>query len=219
MSQGDKMKIIPRAFILFLLASPAAASTLVATYTGMVTSGSDRRGPLAGNPESIVGMPITISFRFDPANVVFDQVYESERLAHYNGLGIITVNGKSSYISAPISQGYVNFLPGRVSDFDQARYFNSTIAFYGNIYSNKSNFLASIGRDQLVNYTLDPTKDNGVIYVRTGGPHGGIVADGSVSRFSVSNIGVPEPSSWTLMIAGFGVVGCMVRRQRVVGSA
>ena len=43
-------------------------------------------------------------------------------------------------------------------------------------------------------------------------------------RFKVSGadlgvLGVPEPATWAMLIAGFGLVGGMVRRRRAVVSA
>ena len=42
---------------------------------------------------------------------------------------------------------------------------------------------------------------------------------GNLQFFEQNNIaGVPEPAAWALMIAGFGLVGSMVRRRRAIGA-
>jgi len=39
-----------------------------------------------------------------------------------------------------------------------------------------------------------------------------------VDHFDVTAAGVPEPATWAMMIAGFGMSGAMIRRRRVAFS-
>jgi hypothetical protein len=50
-------------------------------------------------------------------------------------------------------------------------------------------------------------------------PNDGLpTADMSFWAFTGGNAVVPEPSSWALLIAGFGLVGAMARRRRLVAA-
>lgn len=48
-------------------------------------------------------------------------------------------------------------------------------------------------------------------------------ADGKIDGFKLSNVTVsspvPEPATWMMMIAGFGLVGAMMRRRRSIAAA
>ena len=43
-------------------------------------------------------------------------------------------------------------------------------------------------------------------------------ADGAGLKLSLSSA-VPEPATWAMMIAGFGMIGAMVRRRRAAALA
>ncbi len=47
---------------------------------------------------------------------------------------------------------------------------------------------------------------------------GGDAADGAGLKLSLSSA-VPEPATWAMMIAGFGMIGAMVRRRRAAALA
>ena len=60
-----------------------------------------------------------------------------------------------------------------------------------------------------------------ILYSFTGGDSqpGGVIFDqqGNLLDNDVVTSGVPEPASWTLMIAGFGLAGLAMRRRRKEG--
>jgi hypothetical protein len=41
----------------------------------------------------------------------------------------------------------------------------------------------------------------------------------NIGLFEVSSAAVPEPATWTLLIAGFGAAGAVLRRRAAVRSA
>jgi hypothetical protein len=54
--------------------------------------------------------------------------------------------------------------------------------------------------------TLDP-----------GQPPTGVISDFAPNNSTVAAVATPEPASWALMIAGFGVTGVMLRRRAMAG--
>lgn len=59
-----------------------------------------------------------------------------------------------------------------------------------------------VGEDKVTEFWTQETKSN-VAYIQ-----------GRVALYETLTPGVPEPASWTMMIAGFGLLGVAVRRQR-----
>ncbi len=53
----------------------------------------------------------------------------------------------------------------------------------------------------------------------TGGRYGFPGAPDGTTTGSVTGVAVPEPSAWSLMILGFGIMGASLRRQRAVAIA
>ncbi len=67
-------------------------------------------------------------------------------------------------------------------------------------------------------YEFKNTLDKGGTIGISNGFHPSIVVDvgGSITTDTVA--GVPEPASWALMMAGFGLVGSVVRSRRATGT-
>ena len=42
--------------------------------------------------------------------------------------------------------------------------------------------------------------------------------DGTITEYTIALADVPEPASWAMMLAGFGIVGLTARRQRRMAS-
>lgn len=70
--------------------------------------------------------------------------------------------------------------------------------------------------------TVSPDAYVSAIYIGVGSSAGSkyhafadnVVANGTTYNFEIAGKGVPEPSTWALMILGFGAVGAAVRGQR-----
>jgi PEP-CTERM motif len=91
--------------------------------------------------------------------------------------------------------------------------FGNNILSTGFFSTNNAGLLASLftnlGDGSLV-YSLDDVDPFDNFYDFTQGVAGGLV---NVGQPPVVNPGIPEPSTWAMLIAGFGLVGGMMRRR------
>ena len=79
---------------------------------------------------------------------------------------------------------------------------------YGNAFALGSNFFDDIATGLQVRIDIDATNDGWVVTL------GKSVLTTDGSTLPPPMPGVPEPSSWAMMIAGFGLVGASMRRRK-----
>ncbi len=108
---------------------------------------------------------------------------------------------KTSQISI-LTTANTGFSAARDADFIGFSDFSSTFNVYEGAFSIVNLYGRIVG---------DPTVTLTSIAITEGFENGGFVGNGVG--------GVPEPASWALMIAGFGLTGCLLRRRRVVAHA
>ncbi|WP_255602578.1 FxDxF family PEP-CTERM protein [Polymorphobacter megasporae] len=70
---------------------------------------------------------------------------------------------------------------------------------------------------QTVSYTFAPGQSYTIAY--SGTTSGAPASVGSSVTFALATAAVPEPASWALMLAGFGMVGFAARRRTVTVAA
>jgi hypothetical protein len=87
----------------------------------------------------------------------------------------------------------------------------------GGIFTGVDIANLAIGDAVLANGNQQLGTTNGRVTFKFDGPVTGFILSSSQNSLEVSNVGVlvPEPSTWAMMILGFGGVGAVMRRRRL----
>lgn len=215
-----------------LAAVPASASYVRATYTGSIAAVNH------GTPSELgVGTTVVFSAIYDPAKLV-------DRTTAVNdatGLGFTSVLAASlsgdPRASLSISIGPVSFTkydqlnygtPGGecgptcdlgAGNFPDVAYLNGAFAGIGNLFVSAAGY--SFDSDPIADLFggFDLGDGNGgygffLGHAVGGNPFAQTLAVGNYDAGSAVIASVPEPEAWTMMIAGFGLIGLFTRRHR-----
>jgi hypothetical protein len=216
-------------------AAPAFASTTI-VYSGTLSGGYDATGVFGGINPDMTGLGFVATFVFDPALAGFRTTTPgvSDYAAGGTGFGngspmisaAIKINGvtKSFYeyfnASAFTSiNSNVGMSTGIYADIGTINvyqginlnaYFNTAPASFNEDFGT----VAATGNGSAIISTYDY-----ILAATTEEASFGFNPTMTVSYGIPVAPGVPEPASWALMIAGFGLVGAMRRRQRAAIAA
>ena len=219
------MKLLSCALVgLLALASEAPAATTVFSenFSG-ANVGTQPIGPIAGTKFTssgadidIVGQTANGGHFFDcignPGGACADLVGDQGPGSTITSTAIALTAGDTYTIAfSDILQGF------NAGDPQTSAYTVSLGAFTANLVS-----LAGITTQRSLSFVAAVTDPLAALsFHTTTGPdssHGPVVQNITVSE-AAPNVGsVPEPASWTLMIAGFGLVGATLRRRKVAVS-
>jgi PEP-CTERM motif. len=218
--------------IVMSIASSAPAATFLITYTGTISSGYDTTGKFGPPATDLTGVPYravytltdpkpgATSVRFGPDEFGTE---ESSTFGYGKAnplTGVLTINGVShsfdfegsAYQFHAIQPGSFVYLAS-VSHFTTNFPEEGHVADYliNTIFSPVNSFLSSGDYTHPLNYKIKPGDFvYGFFQVYR---EGGDFAQGDLAPSSVTiSKAVPEPMSWTMMIAGFGLVGAKMRR-------
>jgi PEP-CTERM motif len=225
------------------MAGSAQAAQYLTTYQGIVGNHRESSGPaidelgLFGSPNSVLtGRAFTVVYTLDDAVPEPNDI--NDGFNHFRS-GIVSPG--NPFYSATITINGIDFLfadnsPlfgqaaltkfGAYSSVSSQLYSNSTGAgIVLNLTSNTGNFLSSLNFGDPYSYTFRPG-DSGRGLLQTAAPGVGRFNNGfryTIAELNVTSISggpvqvnlgaVPEPASWALMIAGFGLVGSAMRRR------
>jgi hypothetical protein len=230
-----------------VVAAPASAAILVATYTGKIQSGFDSSGVFGPHSSGLTGLAATMTFTFDTATPGAD---EQEVPPTYSGLSsvgspaagtaTITIKGRSVPMVGT-TQSTAQQLDNETfptGDIDQVLHLVYAPDLGRGWDGRFTNYLrASVQGPDMVDQLsyLTPLEYDVTRADLTAGsfqflqhyPHAPTIIDvwayGTVywNHVSISVAGlpsepgaVPEPTSWALMIGGFGAVGVVLRRRQ-----
>ena len=218
-----------------LTAMPTAAVVKIATYTGTISSGLDSTGVFAAPGTDLPGYSFTATYTYDKLRGSLNVTDVGYDVSFGSGLNSpiiasnITINGVTKSISNT-GFGYVGVtLPPWTPYFyirhdsgenfdDGATSMSRQLTTRGVAASlpatldqnwgpvsvsnslNEFNGMSFYGYD----YLLDTTTE--AVSARFGPD----------MVYTVTGDSVPEPTSWALMIAGFGMVGVALRRRETV---
>jgi hypothetical protein len=217
-----------------LAAMPAAAVVKIAKYTGTVANGYDTTGVFGAPNTDLTGYSWVATYTYD-RSLGFYQFTDGVSYDYsYGGPGYGVVG--SPVLSSTITiNGVTKSLPGAwagyvytgTSPFVQhyAQDYSDDGITYTSNYNN--NYTYPAGAPASLDQNFGPVAATGSYgytqwytydYVTSTQIEAAYANMGSDAVYSVGNA-VPEPASWALMIAGFGMVGGTLRRRRGVTAA
>jgi hypothetical protein len=214
--------------------TPAAASVKVATYKGIISDGTDVTGVFGNVGQDLTGLSYITAYTYDRNRGAL----RSTDGATYDGSFSRTIFD-SPVISATIT---VNGVMRRIGgSLDGSAYTNQAIGFvqhtvYDLVYRDgfgAESEITNFGRGVGVAESLEENV-NSVPVNWDGYPAGMTIsyftfdnvlafasahfsADAVYSVSESSGV-VPEPASWTMLIAGFGLIGAAARRRRTAAA-
>ena len=212
--------------------TPAFATRVIVTYTGTISSGYNQAGEFGAAGESLEGMIFSTEYLFDTergATFSDDETsnsYGGTRFGTTNPLirASITINGQTIYpeLSSGQIYSYNNGLESQqrsygVNYYDDGFSYKTTtiwnnVLFEGGYYPSKFlNFSGSIVGNYEGYYQNSFYDYSQESYVYD-----------TLVTFSATNLTitpVPEPTTWVMMVAGFGMIGFAARKRSVVKTS
>lgn len=174
-----------------MLATAAMAGDI--TIDGDTTGGPTWNRTLAGDPPTgLSGIGTAVPY----------EVFEFT----------VTADGTYDFLSTATTVGYDNFLHLYEGAFDPTDQFNGVLIAnddFPSIGTSGFSFGLIAGTTYLTVNSGFNNGDFGTYTMRISGP-GDIIPDGQGV--------VPEPATWAMMIAGFGLIGAAARRRRMASA-
>ena len=221
-------------FSAFSIAQPAAATTILITYTGTVTGGYDAAG-LFGDPGPLANDTFTSVYTLTyPTPGAIDNSYSGYHEI-YGGTdyaqsptsplsGQLTINGHTVSVDGKyfgyhsLTSPYLfSSYNGKFSEIlDQVS--SNTGAYLKNYVGSASgdNFISSLNFADALNHTVTSSDFSGGYFQSPSNDAGlsahATLVDSAVSVQSIS--AAPEPATWGMMIFGFGIAGATLRARR-----
>lgn len=216
-----------------LAAMPATAAVKIARFTGTVVSGYDETGVFAAPFTDLAGYSWVATYTYDKT---LGGYLETDGVSYEYSIGGFNYGFPvSPIISASIT---INGVTRSVGGTSSARVYTSNLPYVSHYAQDESNngltsvnnyiqiFNDPIGAPASLDQNFGPVAaTNGygwadwATYDYTTGTYTELASAylGTDAVYSVGNA-VPEPASWALMIAGFGLVGTALRRRRALAS-
>ncbi len=211
-------------------AMPAHAALVDITWTGKVYVGDDNLG-LFGTPGSLVGQSYVAQYRFDTSigfrsgadYQTVERGYNAPQSASPLISARITINGTTMSVIGDYNNQYyrsnsdsyseiATFVTGRTSVFNDFNYLNVDFLSDGPAGDG-----VTIDLNAPYAQVFDPNDGVGgtfLYYAPDNSNYSFAALTGETLNITLAG-GVPEPASWAMMIAGFGMVGGALRRRRV----
>lgn len=216
-------------------AAPATAQVATISVTGTVMSGADGAGIFGAANASLVGQAFSAVFNIKPdtgatsvTTATLSQLFGNGSASPVDAY--LTIGGNTHYFSGMASSSALVQNGAGNGGTDKLLYFTDSTDYGINPVKQT---LFYVGVDTLRNIieaadfasypNVDVTlQDNAkgfaqvANYDKVSGSYGNVTyADLAVKTIGAKVSAVPEPSTWMLMIAGFGTVGYAMRRRKV----
>ncbi|MBS0362520.1 MAG: PEP-CTERM sorting domain-containing protein [Proteobacteria bacterium] len=128
--------------------------------------------------------------------------------------GFILLGGVYSFFSAPGSFQSTFFEDINANGLVAGEYNDAGGVSHGFVFDSNTDTFTDIDVPGATNVNAFGINDAGQVVLNT------FNADGVVTNYLYDpNGGVPEPATWALMIAGFGLAGAALRRRRTLAAA
>lgn len=207
------------------LAAGAAQAAVTVTFTGTVQSGVDGAGLFGAAGANLTGLAFTSIYVVDETQIydLSNGYYQAEGGGAYGTpLPIIsaslTINGLTY---TPTATYYGGFSEQNAQGFYTHLYYQNLSATYfdwlpgENLHNSCVDYYDATPKPQTCKST------NQGYFAFSNGATVGVLFNTGVSSSDPLPLGVsyvPEPITWALMIAGFGMVGASLRRRRAVAA-
>lgn len=214
------------------IAQPAAAATILITYTGTVVDGSDGIG-LFGDPnKSLMNAKFTSVYTLTyPSQGSGENISNPGIHVIYGGTsfnqsppsplsGQLTINGRTVSVDGQyrgehtlISPGYQGGNTSQILDF----VYSNQNKFLVNVILNISgdNFISSLNFADELSHTVISSDESRGGFSTTNDSGQSTQANFKNLTVSVQEVSaVPEPATWGMMIFGFGIAGVTLRVRR-----
>jgi len=219
--------------------SPADGAVVLVTYTGVVTSGTDETDYFGTGSAGLIGQSVTLQFTLDSeppgATITCVSTYceitgafaaNPLPTTHFTLNGVSRSWGASSLFS-PGGLAWRYNEPGGFGDSvlhntEHQPGPNEGDSAYAEITSNVNDFTASTDVTAPLDYSARPgDRTLGQFSTTVRDPATNLYSRRVSLRFSPTRVtiaplaaAVPEPSTWAMLIVGFGLVGAVMRRRR-----
>jgi hypothetical protein len=215
--------------------APPVAVAKTATITGVFGSGFDDSGYFfSGTPTTLTGESFVLRFNYfatpdDTSFLVFganDPRFVSHALT-VNGVTISTTNsnrvsnyrlntnGADGQLQNSFAIGQNNAPGSSRDDFRFEPLVNCSPNCFQGLGTN-ADYTSQLRSQTMLNITSLAFDANGTETIGISGFANRDGTHGFINSFTVGDTGaVPEPASWAMLIAGFGLTGAVMRRRRV----
>ena len=206
-----------------LMAGAAQAAVVTLTYSGTVKSGTDGAGLFGTAGANLSGLAFSSVFVFDDSAEIIQR-----NDLHYN-YGGTYVGTPSPLISVGLTIDGASYTPLMIGDFSQGYLAQRALGILtNNYYQLLQTTSGSFDGDHVSFNCYDKPKvslgaltcdsrDDGLFLLGANSATIGVFAITSATMSPPVDVGVsyvPEPATWAMMIAGFGLVGGALRRRR-----
>jgi len=219
-----KLKALILAVVLGV-ASPAPAAKVLITYTGTVSDAFDTSGEFGVPNSDLSGLPYKVVFKLSPKPGTF--IYNDGVFGITSGSGAtnpltatLYINGLSHFFTqegvASLTNGSGLGSEDRVLHLVRPSVDPGNGFIFQTIFSSDHDFVSSSDYAHSLNYSVQPGDTvDGMFGIRgKDGPTGGFLSPEMITITSF----VPEPATWAMMIAGFGLMGVALRRRAAVSK-
>lgn len=219
--------ILAASLVALAVAAPSAATVYTLTYTGTIenvelTGAANSSSGYQNGDSFVAKYTIDTGKGGRSTNSDYDYMFGGPENGHTLAATVVfTVNGikQTAFGSAVNSSVLLGFgqLDLNVTAVDD--FASSTATTYYGIYATTTS-LASTNLDQIPRSALS-SQSSGHYINYTFDYHANRYVSRAAGDFVIDSVAaaVPEPASWLMMIAGFGLVGAAARRRRMVLAA
>ena len=204
-----------------LLIASSSSAAVTGRFTGIISNGYDTQGVFGSPGGSLTGLGYTATFKYNPENGLRTTIPVSYDEVHGG-----TVHG----VASPVLS-YVLRING-IDDAFAMGYDSAVVATAGTSFYLLSNHFSASGQQYMGNvvegaasgdldspiWTTDTVSGPGYGYAFKDDAGGSRLYYAAFDAQSVA-FSVPEPTSWALMISGFGLAGAALRRRRAAVEA
>ena len=228
-----------------VIATPAAATVYLATWTGTLLSGYDGQGIFAAQKADLAGLAFDLKITIDDATPLEDlRVFPALRLTELFGgvaagntaqpmSAALTINGITRNITSSVGS-FAEVLDNQPSKFDGYDIFSLQVGGRDKfVVNNKGggvqikaqtkdfSFLDGYSFATPINNVAVDGIATGLFSITDKLESHGVFAPARLSFATVSSdVGaVPEPATWIMLVAGFGLTGAAARRQLQIVAA
>ena len=215
------------------IAQPAAAATILITYTGTVVDGSDGIG-LFGDPnKSLMNAKFTSVYTLTyPSQGSGENISNPGIHVIYGGTsfnqsppsplsGQLTINGRTVFVDGQDNAYHALVSPasnasGKFSEISDLVISNQNKLLVNVILNNSGdNFISSLNFADELSHTVISSDESRGGFSTTNDSGQSTQANFKNLTVSVQEVSaVPEPATWGMMIFGFGIAGVTLRVRR-----